>query len=611
MAKSLPSTLIIDGENFLPASGYQAVIEQNIGNHHVFTLRFPADATEGLGAALFDNSIGYIGKKITMGVEEDTMQFIGLINTIDIRKSDGGAGEIQISGQSPTIVMSQTYQCASFDEGTTLTQVIDDVMQEYDTSLLSYRTGAEAEIRLPYTVQYNESDYDFLFRLCRRYGIWMYYSGTELVFGEVGTQTVSGIYGEAIEDFSVSASLQKQQFKMSSQNWTSSESLESESSAFSGESSNPFLATVKGTSDSVYAKKGNYYLTQTHNEFGGQQGVDTLAKVEVLSAASQMVKASGTSELPGLHTGCLLEVEGLRFTDASQKDSFGSYIITQVKHRFDHAGHYENIFTGIAEGAEHPPYSDVFTIPSAHTQRAVVSNNQDPDGLGRVQVQFPWQMEKGTTTPWIHISTPYGGGEKGFYFIPEVDEEVLVGFEGNNVEKPFVLSAGYNNAAKSNFDPAENNIKAIRTRSGHTIELNDTDGEESINIYDKEGTIITFNTAEKSLYIQAPENIEIGAKNIKLVAEENIDIQAKGNITKAAEGDVSIQSKGAMDIQATGDTSVVSDGTVSVEATSDAKISGQNVNVEGKVQAGLKGKQTKVEGQMTEVNGAATKFKLI
>ena len=60
------------------------------------------------------------------------------------------------------------------------------------------------------------------------------------------------------------------------------------------------------------------------------------------------------------------------------------------------------------------------------------------------------------------------------------------------------------------------NLKAIRTRSGHTIELNDTEGEEKINIYDNEGSIITFDTQAKSLTINATESIEFGTKILTL-----------------------------------------------------------------------------------------------
>ncbi|WP_282057310.1 phage baseplate assembly protein V, partial [Maribacter luteus] len=71
-------------------------------------------------------------------------------------------------------------------------------------------------------------------------------------------------------------------------------------------------------------------------------------------------------------------------------------------------------------------------------QRGWVLDNADPNGLGRIKVQFPWQKPMGTSTPWIKMATPYSGSGKGFYFIPEKDEEVLVGFEGDNPEKPFV-----------------------------------------------------------------------------------------------------------------------------------------------------------------------------
>ena len=84
-----------------------------------------------------------------------------------------------------------------------------------------------------------------------------------------------------------------------------------------------------------------------------------------------------------------------------------------------------------------------------------------------------------------------------------------------------------------------NNIKAIRTRSGHTIELNDTEGEEMINIYDNDGSLISFDTQAQSLSITATEELKISAKNVVISAEEDIVIGAKGNLDMAAEGDAS------------------------------------------------------------------------
>ena len=196
---------------------------------------------------------------------------------------------------------------------------------------------------------------------------------------------------------------------------------------------------------------------------------------------------------------------------------------------------------------------------------------------------------------------------------PEISEEVLVGFEGGNAEQPYVMGSLYNGNSKAGeFQSDANDVKTIRTRSGHTIELNDKEGEEKINIYDNEGSIITFDTQAKSLFITATENMEFTAKNIKMVAEENIDLQAKGDITVASEGDASVVSKGKIALQAESDINASSKAKVLLEATQDASIKGQNVTAEGKVKAELKGTQTKVAGSATAlIQGASGKIDIV
>ena len=139
--------------------------------------------------------------------------------------------------------------------------------------------------------------------------------------------------------------------------------------------------------------------------------------------------------------------------------------------------------------------------------------------MGRVRVQFLWQAKRNEMTPWIRMIQPYGGSDKGFYFIPEVGEEVMVDFEGGNAERPFVIGTHYNGKEKSGYKADNNKIKAIHTQSGHKLIFTE---DESILLTDKNGNVIKLDTQGQNIEISAPETINITAKNINLKAAERL-----------------------------------------------------------------------------------------
>ena len=532
MPKIVTPTLFIDGNEFLPDAGYSVTIDQAIGTHAAFRVIFPSSVTEGYAGALLDNSIAYVGKKITIGVDQGNLNFVGIITSVDLQKGHGASGTIILSGYSPSILLSNTTQCCSFDEGSSLSQVITDTCKEHNTELLKTALGNGTDIKVPYTVQYNESDFSFIQRLCVRYGIWLYDNGSELCIGRTSSSSVDGVYGHTVQSFNLSTQLQGQNFSVLGHDWVNDTPLEAEASAYTPNATHAYLSTIKQESDAVFAKKGKVNWELDQHEYSGQQGIDNTTKINALGKAANMIIASGSSELVHLKIGDSLSLEGLNFTDDSKKDVYGTYAITKISHRFDHSGHYQNDFEGIPEDTQYPPYSNVFTTPTTQAQRGIVIENADPNGLGRIKVQFNWQKPHGTTTPWVKINTPYAGAEKGFYFIPEIGEEVLVGFEGNNPEKPFVLSAGYNANNTSSFANADNNIKAIKTRSGHLIELNDADGAETITIRDKNENVFQIDTANNSITIVSLDKMTFKSKNMDIQVEEDLSVYVGGTKTE-------------------------------------------------------------------------------
>ena len=181
----------------------------------------------------------------------------------------------------------------------------------------------------------------------------------------------------------------------------------------------------------------------------------------------------------------------------------------------------------------------------------VVTNNQDPDGLGRVKVKFPW-LSSENESAWARVAMPMTGSEMGVFFLPEVDDEVLLAFEQGDANAPYVVGSLWTGKAKpptANAD-GKNPIRVIKSRSGHVVRLDDTDGAEKIEIIDKTGSnSIVVDAAANTVTIKAQADITVESSGGKLV------LKGTGvEITSTA--DVKIEATGNAQLTATGTTTV-------------------------------------------------------
>ncbi len=164
---------------------------------------------------------------------------------------------------------------------------------------------------------------------------------------------------------------------------------------------------------------------------------------------------------------------------------------------------------------------------------AVVIDITDPDGLGRVKIQLPWSPdgEGRGYEAWARLGTLMAGNNRGSWFVPDVDDEVLVAFEAGNPRRPYVVGALWNgkDTPPESMDPSGNNdLKAIRSRNGVRIALDDKQGQETLTLETPAGQRITLH--------DGPNGIEVEDSNgnsIKLSAS-GIDIQAAGKVTVQA-----------------------------------------------------------------------------
>ncbi|MCG8729454.1 phage baseplate assembly protein V, partial [Tenacibaculum finnmarkense] len=262
--------------------------------------------------------------------------------------------------------------------------------------------------------------------------------------------------------------------------------------------------------------------------------IDTVVANKQAGKISTANILSGTSNKQGLTVGTVIKVTGAqRGIDSFNVKNYGEYIITKITHTATGSSEYCNEFEAISSGIAILPEPSV-SLPEASPQLATVLSNEDPAQKGRVQVQFQWQRA-GMKTSWIRVMTPDAGSSdnhtqnRGHVFVPEVGDQVMVGFRYNDPNRPFVMGSMYhgNNGAGGQD---QNNIKSIITKSGHVLEFNDTNNSESITITDKNNNIIFIDTANKSIRISAPENISISSKNIDITASENLTMSAGKNM---------------------------------------------------------------------------------
>lgn len=558
----------------------QLMLKQSINEHHYFEITLDIQAIEAYGVEIPEASKDWVGKKVIMDFGGTI--FVGVATMVGLHRSGGTHGNIKVTGYSSTFLLESDHTCASW-----CNKSLSDIVKELtDKAGVQALVNPETKSKLEYECQYEETNFGFIQRLARQYQEWLYYDGQNLVFGKPQPgSTTKLIYGEELSVLDVCSQALARPIKGSSYHSVNDQTYNGQSpDAAAGQNTLGqaafdsslalFTAPAVQRSEPRITNKG-----ELDAYFQRKQQGDTAASCFV----------TGESDCYTLTVGSIIDVHTAIHSGIKifVKNSIGTYIITEITHVAGMGDSYQNYFTALPSSIPTLPCPDV-PLPVAHTQQAVVVSNEDPKKLGRVQVKMNWQTGP-MQTSWIRVLTPDAGTSdkvptnRGFVFIPEKGDQVMVAFRYDDPNRPFVLGSLFHGKSGTGGG-SSNKTKSLTTRSGCTITLDDEKG--SVTVADPTGSTIILN-GDNTITIDAKDKITIHSKELEILADEKIRIEADSEVeilgkTSTFEGKTEAKIKS--------DTSIKEEAaTIDIKASATLKATGATVDVDGSAMTNIKG----------------------
>jgi uncharacterized protein involved in type VI secretion and phage assembly len=444
-----------------------------------------------------------------------------------------------------------------------------------------------------YILQNNESNLEFLQRRAQRTGYELYVDDTRLVLRKrtTSTKTATLEYGIDLMSFSMRRSAHGQVGGVTVRGWDVAKKQAIVGTAASSEVA---VGDLKGTTDS--ALFGTNKMLAVYAPIFNQAEAGKVAQAVLDEISSRHMRVEGSCfGIPAMKPGTTVEVKKIGATYS------GTYYLTACIHRYDMNGYVTEF-----EASGSQP-TDLYGLTQNGTLQpeqvpgviiGVVTNNKDPEkNWGRVKVKFPTMPQNNGAeieSTWARIAMPSAGKGKGFMFLPEVNDEVVVAFEQGDINRPYVVGVLWN-GTDATPETAANAVGSdgiviksmLKTRTGHTILFDEADDKSGISIIDK--------STKNKFLIDTTNNV------ITMDTEKDVEIKAlKGNVTVTASdsaGTITLKGK-----------KVLLDATdIELKASNSVKITG--VNIEAKANADIKLEGTasaKLHGTNMEVSGSAS-----
>lgn len=568
----------------------EVVLCQGFNRHHTFSVTLLYDALEPLWMCQPKQIFSYVGKDVRITFRHKVSGarhvFNGIVSKVTYAGKNGVHNNIVLHGGDPTLKLDGNPTMDSFTDKS-LKMIVNDAVSNSGN-------GAEVEAKpkyegqIDYLCQYGETCFAFLDRLSRMYGEWFYYNGEKILFGKPDSlETVELIYDVHVKRMELSVQMVPHSVNLY-------EYLRQAGEKFDALAT-PTKEDAGGYTQIALARSGEFFPSEgvvpsPVPSTKQQKLPDSVTDTRRLSAIGEMLVLEGESVDCRVGIGKIVEVILPRTMNVDAKNT-GEFLVGEITHRGDMSGRYHNSFTAYSKYAGCVPMAPP-SLPVAGPQLAIVTDNADPEGKGRVKVKFQWQQGKNKSTNWIRVQTPDGGtsskGTRGFTFVPEKEDQVIVGFEYNSPDRPYVMGSVFSLDVGQGGGEG-NKSKSLVSRSGSAVKLDDATG--NVTIVDQTGNNLIVIDGTDTITITSTKAINItNGKSFICIDEDDISISAK-NVGISGEDEIILKSKNEL---------------LDIKTGTGITGNGENIAISGTSIMELSAKKLSIKGEEVNTNGSAT-----
>lgn len=590
-------------------------LNQELASLHSFSFNCQIESPNGVSLETYSDFYEKtFEKNIEITIEQKPV-FEGIVTDIACINQYEHYIDFEVKGYCNAWKIDQLKVCKSFSKKK-ISDVFKALTQGVDTTI-----NPIEDTNLHYTVQYNTTAFGMLQMLCKREGEWLHYDGKKIVIKKPDNTPIE-LELKKNELFNL-----KMDIKM-----PLADNKKIGYDLFKGvaKSYNAKKAEAKGNSiDKIVKGKQKIENKESAHEAANIPFDETSKRMEEKYIAKRIgctTLIKGSTNNSSIAPGIIIMP-----MNNGKKEVEKGYVVTKSVHIAADASEYHNEFEAIPFTEKHPPYTDPEIKIEAQTTSAIVTHNEDKDGLSRIKVRFNWAAE-GEESCWMRFVSPHAGTDKGFRFLPEVDDEVMVSFYNNNAEIPYAIGSVYSDSRKDGVKEGGNHIKKITTRTNRRIVFNDDDGvmylgDSKLN-ENFTGNIVHLEKKgeQQALYLASEKDkdnanamkfekekgvhiaiIEGGKETVEIKfdrEEKKLKIYAKQDITIHAENNVNVK---ATNIAIEADKSIKIKSQKFELESDEIKIEAKmEMNVNGGQQMSLASAKTDVKGDMMlNLNGGA------